>query len=470
MAFLSTASASLTLTVYKGVGPGVAIPVSIEAESNDSIPDSLYMKLDVQSSESFAYESRYCPPFVKCFKFSDLTKTNTALFSNDPDRIYLGSYRLVPSGYTGSLIETGGVLGIGPRSVLARSFSIQFQSESCSRIQIVPHVDHPANCTTSCVSIPLDASAEGYQAIEGSYIKFSLLGMPFLTPPNIPIIFDPTIEYSVFPESFLDDLMESIGPSTTDLRIGHLKTNQLLFPSRFVPGFSLVLPDNTSIPLTDGIAERIEGGGLRYRSGIITDYIFSPDALSIIIGKSILKQTFFKSILLDGRSSRAVLEIGPSTTDRRIGHLQTNIHPDEPRRFSEMYPASAGISFRLSESSRPVVFARPYIGSEFLAQNKYFLHTFAPVEMIYKETDAIGYILECVDFVQPNFQGPQIARIPFSVYIDPNSDGGIVSVDLEHQIIAFPLIAASDENDQQKYTIETVKTENRLLIVLIPDP
>ena len=467
-----------TITVRRGAGGTLVIPAFMEDENGSQFSESLFFALDGSESESFAFNARICPPFVKCLKSSisgplKLKALNAAHVSNVTEYVDIGTHHFQRVGYMGSLVETAGTLGIGPRSSLARKYRIKFQSESPSKIELVPH-DISIPCGAGCTSIPISETSNRYEMPQGSSIKFSpVSGTSYSTPSTIPIVFDPTIEYSIFPYHILDDIMEFITISPGN-RIGMISTNQLIIPSQaqFVPSFNLNLPNGTSIALTDGIAKRISHlalRGLQGSSGILTDFVFVNDATEIVIGRSILKNSI-KSIVFDGPANLVVLQHTGSESAKRP--------MDKIEDYSSNHPAVAGLNFAFSrdsiaplpKSSSPLVFARPHIGSDVLAQNKYFLHTFAPVKMIYEDMEVLGYVLECVDFIQPDFEGPEIHTFPFLFQFHPESDGGVVTVDTRSQYIIFPIIAASSDNPGPKFTIEFVKTEAQILLVLLPQP
>ena len=476
----STVRASYRLTLFEGHDSKLAVAVSIVTETGDTVSDSLFLNIDPTSSVSYMYKSRDCSPFVKCFNGSIsesyiLQALNTEKSSESVVDTGLGLHTFSQGSYTGSLMETAGVSGFGPLSEVARKYRVKFSSDSRSRVELIPR-DRPFDYDHgSFTRLPICESASGYGMPAGSSISFSVSpgGSVVSTDSTIPIIFDPTEEYSIFPESIIMGLLESVkDQAATRSRngplVGVFQTGQLIIPSNlgFIPGFNLTLPDNTSLVLSDGIEKFVVGsrGGLLGSTNMITDYKVSSEANQIIIGRSILKKSI-KSIILDG-DDNVILEHGR-------GAISAN---DQPLPLPHDYPASAGINFGFNArdfsieppSSIPLVYARPYIGSEFLVQNKYFLHTFTPIPIMFQDTLARGYILNCVEFLQTDFQGPEITRIPHLFQFDSRiSRDGRAQFSTESGVITFPIIKADEASATDVFKIILVKTETEILLILV---
>lgn len=459
--------------------------------------DPVKITLSPQKSHSELYARRFCPPFVNCLSLASDEATEskfevraeTKVGDEHSDPVDLGTQTFVTVPYSGSLIETAGVLGIGPASVVARNFLIKFSREKKAVVEFVPRAS--AQIPNNTLTIQIKENSEAYSAPEGSSITFLMNGEEeYATPPSIPIIFDPTLDYSVFPLSILAGLVSSqLAPYKA--RVVSLPNGQLAVPLYLFQGFNLTLPSGQSIPLTDGVRNlvRVPQGtfpGIGPQMAATTDYKFVSGADAIIIGGSILKQDFVASIILDGYNKRIYIqEDSQDRDDEYRPELPTSVPLELPA-----YPATAGIQYhhyftQLVESIIPIssepldgqprepfLSLRPYLSHPHIVQNKYYLHTMAPIPIVAVDIEgveqpAIGYILECSEFVQNDFQEPEITNFPALFQIDPSSDGGVVTwQDSGH--VHIPIVFANANDPGQIYKLRVFKTRRNVIIFLIP--
>ena len=169
---LVTFSASSDIHLFKGMRTSSGISVQIRENDESGFSDPVKITLSPQKSHSELYARRFCPPFVNCLsvasdeatesKFEVRAETNVGGEHSDP--VDLGTQTFVTVPYSGSLIETAGVLGIGPASVVARNFLIKFSREKKAVVEFVPRAS--AQIPNNTLTIQMEENSEAYSAPE----------------------------------------------------------------------------------------------------------------------------------------------------------------------------------------------------------------------------------------------------------------------------------------------------------------